>query len=103
MVEVIGVREQDDSFNKMMAVKVACDNIGSQYPDVIHTYFGDDIYESAEYIRDNIQTLPLLSFDNTIIESATTIPYERVYDDTFEIKLSDIPKDVNVLRIRYSF
>jgi len=106
MVEVIGVRDHDDRFNKMMAVKVACDSIGAQYPDIIKKYFGDDIYESAEYLRDKVETIPLLGFENMVMGYASTIPYEQVFDDdsdTFEIKLSDIPKDIKALRIRYTY
>ena len=95
--EIIGVREQDDQFKKMMAVVDACRAAGlNDLPITVTNYFkGTDLDGvSLEYFGDGTQAL----------EVEVPVHEEPYYNGTvYEVDVTDLPPGVVKVRVRIGY
>lgn len=85
---VVFLRSKDnEEYQKMLKVKRVCDETGIEYPKEVESYFsGDGDYEIGEDV-------PLY-----MDADKETKEYNGDMEKGLEIKVSDIPKGVEVIR-----
>jgi hypothetical protein len=91
---VIGVREFDGKFAKMLAAKLACDEAEITYPPAILEYFGGAAGESVDYLRREMEEID--------VKAAVTQGSENSAD-WIEVELSKLPFDIRAIRFRNSY
>lgn len=106
-VRLIGLRDMDVTFEKMLSIMKLCDESEISYPKEIETYFGDLIGEYEDYIRDEMQHVILVDFGADGFYSEN-VPYSRPelannMVVAVDIKLSDIPPDIKSLRVAIDY
>ena len=90
---VIGVRDLDGAFAKMMAAKVACEAAGIPYPKELEEYFkypGED----EDYLRREMESIDI---------TVAVTEYDRDATDGFEVDLSKLPEGVKSIRFENSY
>ena len=88
---IVGFRKPDDGmFQKYKAVWDACSEAGVDVPEHIHNYFdGEDPDENGMEVR---------------IENTDAVKrYDKDYYDGFEVDVTKLPKDVNIIRFYNSY
>lgn len=85
---VIGVRDLDLIFSKMIAVKNACELAGINYPKEIIEYFKYPV-ESEDYLRKQMEEI-----DITVAVNHK----QNICTDYFEVDIAKLPQDVKVIR-----
>lgn len=91
---IVGIRDLDGQFSKMMAVKIACDSAEVEYPEDVKKYFGAGVDEDEDYIRRQMESIDI----KTIVRE-----YTRDMVDVYEIRVADIPKEVKAIRFENHF
>lgn len=86
---VYGLRDLGHTFDKMMLIKNFCDAQGVSYPKEVVEYFGEDVEEDEDYLRNELAHVD--------IKYAIT-EYGTDTEDGFEVDLSKLPEDVTKLR-----
>lgn len=90
---VIGVRDLDGAFAKMIAAKVACEEAGIPYPQQIINYFLH-AGESEDYLRREMESIDI---------TVAVTQYNRKGTDGFEVDLSKLPDGVKSIRFENSY
>ncbi len=90
---VVGVRNLDGEFAKMIRVKKACDEAGVGYPPEVKSYFKYP-NENEEYLRQEMEE---------IILKDAVIKRNFEMQEIFEVDLSKLPKEVKAIRFINSY
>jgi len=90
---IVGVRNFDKKFKKMVAVKLACEKAGIGYPQEVTDYFRFP-EESVEYLESEMREV---SIDQTITR------LDEDGSEVWEVELSRLPKDVKAIRFKNSY
>ena len=86
------LRSQDNPhYKRMLKIKYACEEAGVNYPEEVDEYFGG-------YGIDNQDEYPL-----EVSARGVEKEYRAEMEEGFEIKVSDIPEDVDVIRFVNSY
>lgn len=93
-IHIKGVRDLDGVFAKMMAIKLACDEAGSEYPKSVIEYFNGYQGEDEDVLRDMM--------DSIKISDAISKPHVE-YQDVYEVDLSKLSSEVKRIRIVLSY
>jgi len=91
---VVGVRDLDIEFEKMLKVKLACEEAGIGYPDAVRHYFNGDVSLSAEELRMRMSEIDL----GRLVRKFNTDGSNH-----YEVRLADLPKDVVAIRFTNSW
>lgn len=90
---IVGTRELDDDFKKLLKVKKACDDAGMNYPRELYDVLKYP-EEKEEYLRREYESVNIDCAIKQYSEDAT---------DVFEIDLSKLPKGVKKIKFRNSY
>ncbi len=90
---VIGVRDLDGQFKKMMAAKLACEAAEVGYPQEIQDYFNDPDEDEDELRRE----MGEVNINEAVSE------YGGDGTDTWEVDLSKLPDGVKAIRFENSY
>jgi len=90
---VLGVRDLDGRFAKMMAAKLACDAASVGYPDEIYKYFKCP-GECEDYLRQEMESVDITD---------AVSEYSKDEMDIFEVDLSKLPEGVKAVRFKNSY
>jgi len=93
-VHIKGIRDLSKRFDKMMAVKEACDKARIDYPADVYDFFGPEACEDREYLATEMET----------IEIEVERPRAgHAAEDRYEIDLSKLPEDVKKIRFAIGY
>lgn len=92
---VTGVRDLDGQFSKMIAVKLACESAGIDYPDDVENYFNGEPENSEADLRLNMAEVD--------IKTAVTKDNGREMENSFVVDLSKLPEEVKAIRFTNSY
>ena len=90
---VVGVRDLDGRFAKMLAVKQACDDAKVGYPKEVVDYFEGEASETPRYLVRKMAEVKIKV--NQSIDLSST--------NTWTVVLTDLPPDVKAVRFRNSY
>jgi hypothetical protein len=86
---VLGIRNLEESFQKMLKVKQACEEAGIEYPPAVRKYFKQHTEEAEEVIRSHMETVDISdAFKET----------DNEYSQSFEVDLTQLPSEVKRIR-----
>jgi hypothetical protein len=91
---VIGLRDLDGQFEKMLKVKLACDEAGIEHPDDVYMYF----QEQSE--------LPEAGLRELLAEIDISAAVEELNEDSvdgFTVHLARLPAEVIAVQFRNSY
>jgi len=84
---VIGFKEPDERFKKMYAIYKACEEADVDIPDEV-----DDFFEGEPPDPRGVKVYDL-----------PVKPYNENMEDGYELRLSEVPKDITVIRFSNSW
>lgn len=87
-------REFDKKWDKMMALKLLCEENKVSYPKEVEDFFGDEVEESEKYLREEL---------NDVDTEKWVKEYSAEMQEGFEIDVKDIPKEVKTIRFVNGF
>ena len=90
---VLGVRDLDGRFAKMMQAKLACESAGVGYPQEVTDYFKFP-REGEEYRRKEMESVDI---------SQAVTKFSRDGTDGFQVELSNLPDCVKSVRFTNSY
>ena len=90
---VVGVRDLDGTFAKMMGVKKSCDSAGIGYPVEVTDYFKHPS-ESEEYLRNEMESVDI---------KCATKRCGGEMEDGWEVDLLKLPDGVVAIRFVNSY
>jgi len=90
---VVGVRDLDGKFAKMLAVKQACDEANVSYPLEVVDYFEGEAHETPRYLVGKMEEVKIKVNQSTDLSST----------NTWTVVLADLPPDVKAVRFRNSY
>ncbi len=88
---VVGVRDLDGRFAKMLAAKLACEEADVEYPNEVRNYFS---CLGAEATADNLR----IEMQQVDIEIAVRKWADGDCRDGFEVELALLPEGVKAIR-----
>jgi hypothetical protein len=92
---VVGIRDLDGQFAKMIALKEACEAAGVSYPDAVVKFFGpDQVNESVDWLREQMEEV---NIDPAVARSSGD------GSNTWEVDLKKLPPDVKGIRFRNGY
>lgn len=91
---VKGVRDLDGQFAVVVAAKLACEKAGVGYPQDLVNYFGEEVEESEDYLRQEMETVDI---------SAAIHNYGFDSGDGYEVKLCNLPEGIKAIRFENSW
>lgn len=92
---VVGVRELNGGlFDKMVKVKLACEDARIGYPKEVKEYFGKNYDATVELIRQEMEEVDMT-------HHLTRINKDSV--DGWEVDLSKLPIEIKAIRFRNSY
>jgi len=104
---LIGVRNMDGLFERMLEAKRFIDGAGLSYPIEVKEYFGDLIEESESYIREEMTEVILASGGGSGWKSehdqAVIWPGEDDMEKWAILYVRDIPVDIEALKVKLSW
>lgn len=90
---VVGVRDLDGAFAKMLSAKLACEAAGVGYPPEVDAYFTVDgcvsSGEDESYLREQMETIDI---DGAVSKCGGEM------QDGFQVDLSKLPNGVKSVR-----
>lgn len=92
-IYIVGIKNLDNEFERMMKVKLACENANIEYPQEVVDYFKDPTH-NEEYLRYVMQ--------ETCIRGAVSSYRKKIHKGSitgFIINLSLLPEDVKSIRV----
>ena len=92
-VHVVGIRDLSKKAEKMIAVKLACDAAGVDYPEEVKDYLKYP-GESLEYIRQELEEIDL---DDCLK------PWTDDVSEGYEIDVASIPGEAKTIRFYFSW
>lgn len=87
--EVVGVRDIDGKFAKMLAVKMACDKAGVDYPEEVDDYFDGETGGSEDELRQKMEEIEIKCHESS--EDGV---------NTWTVVLSELPPEVKAIRFK---
>lgn len=90
---IVGIRDLDGQFQKMMEVKKACEAAGIGYPEEVRQYFKYP-EESERMLREEMESMDI---DIAVKKSSND------YSNIWEVDLSKLPKEVKKIQFRNSY
>ena len=91
---VMGVRDLDGNFSKMMKVKLTCEEANVDYPQEVKLYFGQYVAESESLLRREMEEMEIQPAIEKLNEEMT---------DGLQVNLDRLPKDTKAIRFRNSY
>lgn len=89
---VIGLRDMDGEFSRMLAVKRVCEENNVSYPKEVQEYFHGEEYEGEEYLR-----FHFLRVDLSVTE------WGDENSEGYELEVSRIPSGCKTIRFYNSW
>ena len=93
-ISVTAFRDMDGEFQRMLEAKRYCEAHGFSYPKEVQDYFGGDVEEAEDDLRDSMLEVPL----GDIVQE-----YESEGSDGYEVDVTRLPKEVKTLRFSRSW
>ncbi len=91
---VVGIRDLDGKFARMLALKKMCEEMETEYPPKVVEYFGDCIeFDEEDAIRDEMHSVQILGVEE----------YRNDYSEGLEVDLSQLPPDIKKIRFTNSW
>lgn len=87
-LRVVGLKPPDEKWEKMRAIWKACEDAEIEIPDEVVAYFDDEEPDESGVVVE----LPIVEWSDDCDE-----------DSGYELRVSDIPKDVVTIRIYNSW
>jgi hypothetical protein len=101
LTTIYGLKNPDENFDKMFAIKVACDEAKMEYPKPLWEYFGyseeDKHHLEDEFEEDLILRVGYVDIDSAITEEKDESQHE------WQIDLLSLPKTVRFIRFENSY
>lgn len=99
LTDIYGLKYLDENFDKMFAIKVACDEAEMEYPKPLWEYFGYS-EEDKHHLTDDdelISKVGYVNIDSAIIEEKSDYQHE------WQIDLSKLPETVKFIRFENTY
>jgi len=91
---IIGVRNLEGRFAKMMQVKLACEAAAVEYPDEVRDYFFEHPSESEEYLRSEMEEVDI---------SGAVTRYSKAEVECYDVNLWKLSDAVKAIRFENSW
>lgn len=98
---IYGLKNPDENFDKMFAIKTACDDANMEYPKPLWEYFGyseEDKHHLTDEDEDElVSRVGYVDIDSAITEDKNEARHE------WQIDLLSLPKTVRFIRFENSY
>jgi hypothetical protein len=101
LTSIYGLKDPDENFAKMFAIKVACDEAKMEYPKPLWEYFGYS-EEDKHHLTDSPENDLILRVGYVDIDSSITKEEDESHHN-WQIDLSKLPKTVKFIRFENSY
>lgn len=88
---VVGIRDLGGQFQKMMQVKLMCEEANTSYPAEVEEYFGGYVEESEKFLLEEMETVE-------IEDQSFVTEWKDDMRQGFEIDVSKIPPGIKTIR-----